>query len=83
LRNSKAELHVPEQTKSVPDLPLHQKFALTLEECSVYAGIKICALRTAINDGRLAFIRSGSRSRYLIRREVLEKFMRSLEERAA
>ena len=66
-----------------PDVPLHNKFALTLEECSVYTGIKICALRSAIADGKLAFVRTGSRARYLIRREVLEKFIRSLEERAA
>ena len=69
--------------KVVFDIPLTQRLALTLPECSAFSGLKDCALRSAIWSGDLPFIRSGSRGRYLIRRESLEKFLRSREEREA
>lgn len=64
-------------------VPLSQRMALTLPEASALSGLKTCALRAAIWSGDLAFIRSGERGRYLIRRETLEKFLRSREEKSA
>ena len=64
-------------------IPLTQRLALTLPECAVLSGFKVCALRDAIWAGELAFIRSGKRGRYLIRRESLESFVRSREQREA
>lgn len=64
-------------------MPLTQRLALTLPECSALSGLRVCALRSAIWSGDLPFIRlgSGRRIRYLVRREALEKFLRELEER--
>lgn len=67
--------------KEKPTVPITQKIALTLDECALLSGLKVCALRSAIWSGDLAFIRIGQRGRYLIRREALEKFLRSREER--
>jgi excisionase family DNA binding protein len=63
------------------EVPITQKIALTLPECSALSGFKVCALRAAIWAGELAFVRVGSGGRYLIRREALEKFMRSQEQK--
>jgi hypothetical protein len=71
----------PTLEKEKPTVPIIQKIALTLDECALLSGLKVCALRSAIWSGDLPFIRSGSRGRYLIRRESLEKFLRSSEER--
>ena len=73
-----------EQEKSVvPVVPLTQRLTLTLPECAALTGFKVCALRSAIWAGELAFVRSGERGRYLIRREALEQFLRSQERREA
>jgi excisionase family DNA binding protein len=64
-------------------VPITQRLALTLDECAALTGFKVCALRSAIWAGELAFIRSGERGRYLIRRESLENFVRSREQREA
>ncbi len=63
------------------NVPLTQRLALTLPECSELTGLKVCALRAAIWSGDLAFIRTGERGRYLIRRESLEHYIRSQEQR--
>ncbi len=68
------------KTESVP---LTQRLMLTLPECSALTGLKICALRSAIWTGDLAFIRTGERGRYLIRRETLDRYIRSQEQREA
>jgi hypothetical protein len=62
-------------------VPLAQRLSLTLPECSALTGLKVCALRNAIWAGELAFIRTGERGRYLVRRETLEKFIQSQEQR--
>ena len=62
-------------------VPLTQRLSLTLPECSALTGLKVCALRNAIWAGELAFIRTGERGRYLVRRETLEKFIQSQEQR--
>ena len=71
----------PEKEKLV--VPITQRLALTLDECAALTGFKVCALRAAIWAGELAFIRSGERGRYLIRRETLEKFVLSRERQEA
>ena len=68
------------EKREKPVVPIAQRLALTLDECAAQTGFKVCALRAAIWAGDLAFIRSGERGRYLIRRETLEKFMRSREQ---
>jgi hypothetical protein len=68
---------------AVPLVPLVQRLSLTLPECAALTGFKVCALRAAIWAGDLAFIRSGERGRYLIRRESLENFVRGREQREA
>ncbi len=76
----------PSKTDSVPQpelVPLTQRLALTLPECSALTGLKVCALRSAIWSGDLAFIRTGERGRYLVRRESLEQYIRSQEQREA
>ena len=72
-------------TDSLPknEVPLTQRLSLTLPECSALTGLKICALRNAIWAGELAFIRTGERGRYLVRRESLEQYIRSQEQRGA
>jgi len=72
---------VAQAEKQKTEVPVTQKLALTLEESSALSGLKVCFLRAAIWSGELAFLRSGERKRYLIRRDTLEKFLRSLEER--
>jgi excisionase family DNA binding protein len=62
-------------------VPLTQRLTLTLPECAALTGLKVCALRAAIWDGKLAFVRLGPRSRYVIRRESLEQFLRAGEKR--
>jgi hypothetical protein len=64
-------------------VPLTHRLSLTLPECSALTGLKICALRNAIWAGELAFIRTGERGRYLVRRESLEQYIRSQEQREA
>jgi excisionase family DNA binding protein len=64
-------------------IPLTQRLTLTLPECAELTGVKVCALRSAIWSGELAFIRTGERGRYLIRREALEKFFQSQDQREA
>lgn len=64
-------------------VPLTQRLTLTLPECSELTGLKVCALRSAIWSGELAFIRTGERGRYLVRRESLEQYIRSQEQREA
>jgi hypothetical protein len=66
---------------AVNPVPIDKRLALTLPECSAVSSMKVCRLRAAIWDGQLAFIQSGERGRYLIRREELERFLRSQEER--
>lgn len=73
----------PPKVKPIPTVPIAQRLALTLPECSALSGMKVCALRSAIWSGDLPFIRVGERGRYLIRREALEKFLRSQEDREA
>ena len=68
---------------AAPLVPLTQRLTLTLPECAALTGFKVCALRSAIWSGALAFIRSGEHGRYLIRRESLEKFVCSREQREA
>jgi excisionase family DNA binding protein len=63
------------------NVPLTQRLALSLPECSELTGLKVCTLRAAIWSGNLAFIRTGKRGRYLIRRESLEQYIRSQEQR--
>jgi len=78
-----ASLTEPKPEKEKPEkpiVPVAQRLALTLDECAALTGFKVCALRAAIWAGDLAFIRSGERGRYLIRRETLEKFVRSREQ---
>ena len=70
-------------TAALEQVPLTQRLALTLPECAALTGFKVCALRSAIWSGELPFIRSGERGRYLIRRESLESFVRSREQREA
>jgi hypothetical protein len=70
-----------ERKNPKPGVPLDQRLALTLDECSAMSGLKVCALRTAIWAGELAYVRSGQRGRYLILRSTLEKFLRSQEQR--
>ncbi len=66
------------KTSRLPiEVPLTQRLALTLLECSALTGLKVCFLRGAILAGELPFIRSGKGGRYVIRREDLEKFLRS------
>jgi excisionase family DNA binding protein len=72
---------VDKSAKHKPEVPVTQKLALTLEECSALSGLKCCYLRSAIWAGELAFVRSGERKRYLIRRETLDRFLRTLEEK--
>lgn len=67
----------------VSEIPLERRLSLTLPECAALTGFKVCALRSAIWAGELAFIRSSERGRYLIRREALETFLRSHERREA
>ena len=74
-----AEVTSPGKEKEV--VPIAQRLALTLDECAALSGFKVCALRSAIWAGELAYIRSGERGRYLIRRETLEQFIRSREQR--
>lgn len=62
-------------------VPLTQRLTLTLPECAELTGLKVCALRNAIWSGDLAFIRTSERGRYLIRRESLEQYIRSQEQR--
>jgi len=81
LPTDKEEKNKPEKEKSV--VPIAQRLAWTLDECAAMTGFKVCALRAAIWAGELAFIRSGERGRYLIRRETLEKFVRSREQQEA
>jgi hypothetical protein len=71
----------PETAPQIEIVPLSQRLALTLPEASALTGMKVCALRSAIWSGDLAFIRSGERARYLVRRETLEQFLRTLEQR--
>jgi len=73
----------PEKIPQLQTVPLVQRLSLTLPECSALTGLKVCALRSAIWSGDLAFIRTGERGRYLIRRESLEQFIRSQEQREA
>jgi excisionase family DNA binding protein len=74
----------PEPQKQKLDLSvIRQKLSLTLEECAVLTGFKICALRSAIWAGDLPYIRIGAGGRYLIRRESLEKFLAGQERREA
>lgn len=73
----------PEASAPKEVVPLAQRLALTLPEASALSGLKVCALRAAIWAGDLAFIRSGERGRYLIRRDTLDKFLSSREEREA
>lgn len=74
----------PESLENTPKeilvVPIERKISLTLEECSGLTGLKVCALRSAIWAGELAFVRSGTRGRYLIRRESLDRFLRDQEE---
>jgi hypothetical protein len=72
-----------DQLSKTESIPLTQRLALTLPECSALTGLKVCALRSAIWSGDLAFIRTGERGRYLVRRESLEQFIRSQEQREA
>ena len=74
-------MEAPTLEKEQATVPIAQRLALTLPECSALSGMKVCALRSAIWSGELAFIRSGERGRYLIRREALEKFLREREQR--
>jgi hypothetical protein len=62
-------------------VPIELRLALTLEECAALTGLKICALRAAIWSGDLAFVRSGERGQYVIRRESLQQFLREQEQR--
>lgn len=62
-------------------VPIESRLALTLEECAALTGLKICALRAAIWSGELAFVRSGERGQYVIRRESLQQFLREREQR--
>ena len=64
-------------------LAIKAKLSLTLTECALLTGLKVCALRDAIAGGDLAFIRSGKGGRYLIRRETLERFLAAQERREA
>jgi hypothetical protein len=70
----------PEKTE--PQLvPLAQRIALNLAECVALTGLKMYQLRFAIRDGELPFIQRGKRGQYVIRREALEKYLRSAERR--
>lgn len=72
----------PESRKQAVDISvISQKLSLTLEECAVLTGLKVCALRSAIWAGDLPYIRMGVGGRYLIRREALEKFLAAQERR--
>jgi hypothetical protein len=62
-------------------VPIERKISLTLEECSALTSLAVSALRSAIWAGEIAFIRSGERKRYIIRRESLDSFLRAREER--
>jgi excisionase family DNA binding protein len=62
---------------------IRHKLSLTLDECAALTGFKICALRSAIWSGELAYIKQGEGGRYLIRRETLEKFLAAQERREA
>jgi hypothetical protein len=67
---------------------LEHKLSLTLEECAALKGFKICALRSAIWSGELAYIKQGDspkggHGRYVICRATLEKFLAAQERRAA
>ena len=70
---------VPPPEKENPTVPLTQRLALSLEECAALTGIKVCSLRSAIWAGDLAYVRSGEKGRYLIRREALDKFLQEQE----
>jgi hypothetical protein len=72
-----------ESLPKIEPVPIAQRLTLTLPECSALTGLKVCALRSAIWAGDLAFIRTGERGRYVIRREALEKFLQSQEQREA
>ena len=69
---------VPQEKLTVP---FAQRLTLTLPECAALTGLKVCALRAAIWAGELAFVRLGQRSRYVIRRDSLEQFLRAMEKR--
>jgi hypothetical protein len=73
----------PQHEEKQLDVPLAQRLALTLPEASALSGLKVCALRAAIWNGDLPYVRSGQRGRYLVLRESLEKFLRSREQREA
>jgi len=66
-----------------PFVPIEHRIALTLPEASALSGLKVSALRAAIWSGELPFIRSGERKRYLIRRESLDRFLKSSEDKEA
>jgi excisionase family DNA binding protein len=72
---------VPQSEKTKPEVDVSQKLALTLTECAELSGLKVCFLRSAIWAGELAFVRAGERKRYLVRRDTLDRFLRSLEEK--
>jgi hypothetical protein len=79
---TKSEKTKPEKTR-VLVVPLAQRLALTLAECCALTGLKMYQLRFAIRDGELSFIQNGKRGQYIVRREELDKFLRTHEQREA
>lgn len=67
----------PEEGKSLKEVPIWQKYALTIPEASIYFHIGENKLRNIINENKNARFILWIGSRALIKRTEFEKFLDS------
>lgn len=71
------ELQIKTTSERMSDMPVNEKFLLTLEEASEYFGVGITKLRELSNKEGCEFVLWNGKKR-LIKRQKLEKYLEDL-----